>query len=134
MRAALLVVLSLSLSGCCTVLFGLAEDKLVHLDSEPSGAEVWVDGEAHDERTPCSLTLTSGVDHEVECLLQSDDCVTYRRTSRFTARIQPWRAFWDYMLPLGSVWVISDYLAGALYEFEPDRLVLVLLPDRLVDK
>ena len=126
-----LIVLSLSLSGCCTVLFGLAEDKLVHLESEPSGARVWIDGVEHDERTPCSFTLTSGVDHTVECRLEDEDGVTYRRRSHFTARIQRWRAFWDYMLPLGSVWVITDYLTGALYEFEPDRLKLLLLPDRL---
>jgi hypothetical protein len=133
-RSALLVALALSLSGCCTVLFGLAADKQVHLDSAPSGAEVWIDGKRHGERTPCSFMLTSGVDHEVVCRLEGEGGVIYRRTSRFTARLQPWRAFWDYVLPLGSVWVITDYLTGALWEFEPDRLVLDLLPDRVVDK
>ena len=126
--------LVLGLLGCNTVLFGLAEDKLVHLETEPPGARVWIDGVEYGELTPFSLSLTTGVNHDVEARFEGEDGVVFHRKARFTARIQPWRAFWDYVLPGGSLWVVIDYLTGALYEFEPDRLVLKLVPERYLGK
>jgi hypothetical protein len=114
------------------VLWGLSEDRQVHFETQPSGAQVWVNDELWPERTPCWLTLEPGTDHKLRARLDADDGRVFRGQLRATCWIQPWRVFWDYVLPLGSLWVTIDYFTGALYEFEPDALVLKLQPNRVV--
>lgn len=112
-------------------MFGLSEDRRVHLETEPAGAQVWVNGKLNEELTPCWLSLEPGVDHLVEAHLEDAQGVVFRGRTHSICGIQPWRVLWDYLLPLGSVWVTIDYFTGALHEFESERLVLRLQPNRL---
>jgi hypothetical protein len=134
LRLSVGILLGLSiglLPGCNTVLWGLAEDRRVHLETDPPGAQVWVNGELWSELTPCWLTLPPGDDHELRARLDAEDGRVFRGRTRAACWIQPWRVFWDYILPLGSLWVTIDYFTGALYEFEPKELLLQLQPNRV---
>src|SRR5262249_52888345 len=56
------------LSGCATIAGG-GHDQRVHIDSEPHGAQVWVDGQPQGI-TPTDVTLSRRQEHQVQLELE----------------------------------------------------------------
>jgi hypothetical protein len=62
------VAVTLSLSGCATVVGG-GHDQRVHIDSEPRGAQVQVDGQLRGV-TPIDVELSRRQEHQVQLDLE----------------------------------------------------------------
>jgi len=85
---------TVSLSGCATVVGG-GRDQRVHIDSEPQGAQVRVDGQPRGV-TPTNVELNRRQEHQVQ--LDLEGCPPYVSTLK----------------PGCNPWVFGNLLAGGL--------------------
>lgn len=116
--AALAVVL-LTAPGCATIIQG--EHQSVPFNTEPSGAQVIVDGIEMGE-TPTVLSLERGEDYEIVLALDGHQDVTVRLDKDFdfvptiVGNIFSW----------GLIGIAADVLTGAAYELEPEQITRTL--------
>ncbi len=107
----LLVLVAASLSGCATVTGG-AHDQSVHIDSNPPGAQVQVDGQPHGV-TPTDVTLSRRQEHQVQ--LDLPGCTPYCTTLK--PGCNPW--IFGNILVGGVVGLAVDASTGAMSTLYP---------------
>lgn len=120
MRVPALLLFCLASSGCGLLASGTTT--IVPIRSEPSGAEVWVDGVRVGE-TPLRVALRSEEPHRVEL-----------RRSGFVPRALQFEPVIDasyVILDVATVFVglLIDAATGGYYELRPDRLAVRLSRD-----
>lgn len=117
--AAVLAVTLLVAPGCATIIQG--EHQSVPFDTDPSGAQVIVDG-IEMGQTPTVLSLDRGEDHEVLLLLDGYRDVTLRLDKDFdfvptvVGNVFSW----------GLLGIAVDVLTGAAYDLEPEQVTRTL--------
>jgi hypothetical protein len=106
------------LSGCATVFRGAHTD--VNLTSDPSGAEVYVNGERMGT-TPIELELESKKVYHVEFKMDGFEAKTYTITNHVGAG-------WVVLDVLfGVVPVVVDWITGSWYYLDEENLNIILL-------
>jgi len=110
-------LVSLMASGCATVISGTTQT--LTFNSEPSGAEVYLDG-ARVGTTPVSLSVKKNKKDSV--MIQKEG---YKAVSRdITKSYDPvtiLSIFWDYST--------TDMISGAAFEYEPNSYFVELVKD-----
>jgi predicted small secreted protein len=107
----LVVLLAASLPGCATVVGG-GHDQRVHIDSDPPGAQVRVDGQQHGV-TPTDVTLSRRQEHQVQ--LDLSGCTPYCTTLK--PGCNPW--VFGNILVGGVVGLAVDASTGAMSTLYP---------------
>ena len=121
-RAVAALALALALlgtSGCATIVRG--KQARVQLESLPSGATVWVDGQLRG-KTPVAVTVSREELHTVRFTLDGHEEVTVQ-TDR---EISVGYVFIDILF--GAVWLAVDGATGAWYDPGPRPLRVLLSP------
>ena len=114
----LFVVLGVVLSGCATAIHG--KQQIVQIVSEPSGADVRVDGKTIGQ-TPVNVTLPRKQDHVVTIEKQG----YHGEDAKITRSVSP--VVLLYLLPGGAISFSADALHGSHFRF-PDRVTVNLQP------
>jgi hypothetical protein len=107
----LAVLVTTFLSGCATVTGG-SHDQRVHIDSNPPGAQVRVDGQPSGI-TPTDVTLNRRKEHQVQ--LDLPGCPTYCTTLK--PGCNPW--IFGNLLVGGVIGLAVDASTGALSTLYP---------------
>ncbi len=104
-------------SGCATIVGG-GHDQAVHIDSEPHGARVWVDGRPQGV-TPTDVALSRRQEHQVQ--LDLDGYPSYVTT--LTPGCNPW--VFGNLLAGGLVGLAVDASTGAVSTLYPSEVKTV---------
>ena len=122
-RASLpLVTLVVCLSGCATILGG-GPNESVRFESEPSDATVMIDG-VERGRTPVSVELKRKDSHVVK---MRKECYTHDKLYVTRTMRTGWAvADYIFLVPTLYISVGVDYLTGAWYTFDKDRVTVKL--------
>ena len=121
LSAMALVALSLTASGCGTILHGGNEQILIQ--SEPSGAEVFNSG-VRIGRTPMTATLPRSSAHTLTFRLDGYD----EESFQISRGIDGLALVGDILL--GIVPIVIDFATGAVYNLSPDQAIVVLRESR----
>jgi predicted small secreted protein len=125
-RLQLLVVLvAASLSGCATVVGG-GHDQKVHIDSDPPGAQVRVDGQSRGV-TPTDVALNRRQEHQVQ--LDLPGCTPYCTTLK--PGCNPW--VFGNILAGGVIGLAVDASTGAMSALYPKSVKADFEHPRLSD-
>ncbi|MCX6559446.1 MAG: PEGA domain-containing protein [Candidatus Aminicenantes bacterium] len=111
---ALLVVIGLVATGCATLFKGASEE--VRMESKPSGAEVWIDGQKIGT-TPVSLKLESKKTYNIEFKLDGK-AKTFRLTNHMAA------GYLILDILAGLVPVIVDAATGAWMKLDTNNVIV----------
>jgi hypothetical protein len=104
-------------SGCATIVGG-GRDQAVHIDSEPQGARVLVDGQTQGV-TPTDVTLSRRQEHQVQLDMAGyQSCVTALKPG-----CNPW--IFGNLLCGGLVGVAVDASTGAMSTLYPTEVKTV---------
>lgn len=109
----LLLTFALFLGGCATLIHGSSER--IRVESEPSGAQVEVDGRPVGE-TPTTVDLRRDQDHRVRLHRAGHEpqTVTLRRGRSFWAAAN--------LLNFAAPGLLVDLSTGAFYSLKPDPI------------
>jgi predicted small secreted protein len=108
------IAVTVSLSGCATVVGG-GSDQRVHIDSEPRGAQVRVDGQPRGV-TPTDVELSRRQEHQVQIDMEGHP--TY--VSTLTPGCNPW--VFGNLLAGGLVGLAVDASTGAVSTLYPKEV------------
>ena len=117
--ALLAVPLALGTSSCCTIVSGTSQP--VTIRSEPSGAEVTIDGAAAGT-TPLTVRLRRRDQHLIEVAKEGAGKAVVTTTTRMNGWL------WGNLLFGGILGIIIDSADGAARRIVPDTLDLQLKP------
>ncbi len=117
---ALAASFALTPSGCGTI-FGMAADQDVQINSKPEGARIFLNGVDSGKTTNTTLELDPSREHNVYATLGD----MKSGSSAIRRKVRVLIVVLDGFLTAG-LGLFVDYLTGALYEFEPDRIQLNL--------
>ena len=106
------LVLLITQSGCATIVSGSKQEVLI--DSNPTGAEIQIDGVAMNMSTPVSLELKRGKTHQV--ILSKPGYLSETRVLK--KGINKW-AWVGILIPYGP---IVDWLTGSIYSINPKNV------------
>jgi uncharacterized protein YceK len=108
---------SLTISGCATVISGTTQT--LTFNSEPSGAEVYLDG-ARVGTTPVSLSVKKNKKDSVMIQKEGYKTITRDITKSYDP-VTILSVFWDYST--------TDMISGAAFEYEPNSYFVELDKD-----
>ena len=108
---------SLTISGCATVISGTTQT--LTFNSEPSGAEVYLDG-ARIGSTPVSLSVKKNEKDTVMIQKEGYKTITRDITKSYDP-VTILSVFWDYST--------TDMISGAAFEYEPNSYFVELDKD-----
>ena len=113
------VTLALGASSCCTIVSGTSQ--AVTIRSEPSGAEVTIDGTAAGT-TPLTVQLRRRDQHLIEVSKEGAGKAVVTTTTRMNGWL------WGNLLFGGIIGIIVDSVDGAARRIAPDTYNLQLKP------
>ena len=117
MKKIIVLAISLSLSGCATILHGSRQD--VGFSSNPTGANVTINGENFG-KTPTVVKLKRKDMHAVKIML--DGYMPYEVV--LTRKVDGWIA--GNIIFGGIIGLIIDAADGAMYKLSPEQLTAEL--------
>lgn len=105
-----LVMIALFASSCATIFRGT--DQVINITSEPSNANVLVDGSSMG-KTPLSLSLRKSK-HSSVMVKKAGYNTQTRQLNKSFDPISLLNIFWDYST--------TDFISGAAFEYQPNSL------------
>lgn len=105
-------------SGCATIVGGGGSQR-VEIQSEPSGAELFVDG-VNSGKTPVSVALDKRDTHQLKFKKDgySEEVMLTRK------KMNPW--IWGNLILGGIIGILVDVSTGAANKIEPDNYYVIM--------
>lgn len=115
---------SLQFTACSTLFHRQQDAKRIYIQSDPEGADVYIDGQRSNLKTPNHFEFDSVDYHKVE--IKKDG---FEDTHFSTSKVAHYTFFINFaLLSTGLILCGIDYLTGAMWTIYPDKKSVSLAP------